>query len=242
MKLLPQIVAALLLVVGCDGKKAEECKAITDAANADLTALKAAAANRPSTTKERADAARATADAADKLVVNLGKKGPTTAELQKASGDYQAAGKVIANLARDLGDTLDGLAKMEAKIKPEAADPDRKILTADLEKVKKRCADKPAPECKKLTPLLASAAAMKQEQLEKMDGDLSAIVVKDTALAALVTTLRGSVASLAHTLRDQVDTVAEMKSLDVKAKTDALDAAMAKEAPISASLKAFCGK
>ncbi len=236
------VMAVLVVGVGCDGKKPEECKALTDAANADLTALKAAAAAKPATTKERADAARATADAADKLVVNLGKKGPTTAELQKASGDYQAAGKAIANAARDLADTLDGLGKMEAKIKPEAADPDRKILAADVEKVKKRCADKPAPECKKLTPLLANAATMKQEQLEKMDGDLSAIVVKDTALAALVTTLRGSVASLAHTLRDQVDTAAEMKSLDVKGKTGALDVAMAKEAPISASLKAFCAK
>jgi hypothetical protein len=235
-------IAVLVVGVGCDGKKAEECKAITDAANADLTALKAAAANKPSTTKERADAARATADAADKLVVNLGKKGPTTAELQKASGDYQAAGKAMAIAARDLADTLDGLAKMEAKIKPEAADPDRKILTADQDKLKKRCTDKPAPECKKLTPLLVTAATVKAEQLEKMDGDLSAIVVKDAALGSLVTTLRGSVASLAKTLRDQVDTAVEMKALDVKGKTDALDAAIAKEAPISASLKTFCAK
>src|SRR5579883_962268 len=129
-------VALVLVLPGC-GKKDEECKTISDLATKDALAIKTAAANKPAAYKDGAAAARAIADAADKLASDLSKKGPTTAELQKASGDYQALGKEISTAARDWADQLDKLASMDAKTKPEAADPDRKTLAADQDKVKK---------------------------------------------------------------------------------------------------------
>jgi hypothetical protein len=234
--------AVVLLLLGCDGKKSDECKVIGDTATADVGAIKTAAANKPTTSKDQAATARAIADAADKLAVEMGKKGPTTAELQKTSGDYQAIAKEISAAARDWADTFDKIAAMELKMKPEAADGDRKILDADQAKVKKRCAEKPAPECKALQPFLASAATMKADQLDKLEGDLGAITVKDTTLGQLVTSLRGSFAGLAKTLHDAIDTGVELKAVQAKAKTqgDAVDAAIAKEAPVTAALKAFC--
>jgi len=236
--------AAIVLLLGCDGKKGDECKVIGDTATADVAAIKTAAANKPAASKDRAAAARAIADAADKLAADMSKKGPTTAELQKTSGDYQAVAKEISAAAREWGDTLDKIASMEAKMKPEAADGDRKILENDQAKVKKRCTEKPAPECKALQPFLASAATMKAEQLDKLEGDLGSITVKDATLAPLVTSLRGSIAGLAKTLHDAIDTGVELKAVQAKAKSqsDAVDAAIAKEAAVTSKLKAFCGK
>jgi hypothetical protein len=67
--------------------------------------------------------------------------------------------------------------------------------------------------------------------------------VKDAALTPLVTTLRGSFSSLAKTLHDAVDTAVEMKPIQDKAKASsaAVDAAIAKEAAVTTSLKGFCG-
>jgi hypothetical protein len=237
-------VALVALVIGGCGKKDEECALIATTAKTDVAAIKTAAANKPTGAKDLAAAARATADASDKLASDMSKKGPSTAELQKASGDYQAVAKAISGAARDYADVLDKIAAMEAKMRPEAADPDRKTLAADQDKVKKRCAEHPAKECKALSALMPSATTMTVDQATKLDGDIGAVTVKDAALVPLVTTLRASVASLAHTLTDQVDTVAELKAMQAKAKTasDALDAAIAKEATVTTSLEGFCGK
>lgn len=235
------VAATVLVLVGC-GKKDEECKTISDVATKDVAAIKVAAANKPAGSKDLAVAVRATADAADKLAADLSKKGPSTVELQKASGDYQAVAKEMSAATREWADLLDKLAAMEAKTRPEYADPDRKTLAADQDKIKKRCAEHPSPQCKALAPFLESAAAMKPEQLEKLEGDLGAIMVKDKDLAPLALTLRGSFAALAKTMRDAVDTTIEMKPVQAKAKaaSDAFDAALAKEAALASSLKTFC--
>ena len=244
--LLAAMAAATLALGGCDGKKTDECAALTAAANKDVAALKAAAAVKPAGgAKDQAAAARATADAADKLAADLSKKGPTVAELQKASGDYQAAAKAISAAARDYADALDHVAAMDVKLRPDAADADVKSVVADRDKVKQRCAEHPAPECRSIASLTANVAtiAKKPEQVEKLEADLGAVQVKDKALVPLVATLRGSVTGLAKTLRDAADAAIEMKSMEAKAKaaSGALDAALAKEAPVTASLVTFCG-
>jgi hypothetical protein len=239
--------AAVTLALGaCDGKKADECAALTTAANKDVAALKAAAAAKPASgAKDQAAAARATADAADKLVIDLAKKGPTVAELQKASGDYQAVGKSISTAARDYADALDHVAAMDAKMRPDAADADIKALTVDREKVKQRCADHAAPECRQIMALTANVATMpkRAEPFEKLESGLAEVKLNDKALMPLVATLRGSITGVAKTLRDAGDAAIELKSMDAKAKTasGALDAALAKEPPVTAGLATFCG-
>ena len=239
--------AAVTLALGaCDGKKTDECAALLGAANKDVAALKAAAAVKPATgAKDLATATRAAADAADKLAADLSKKGPTVAELQKASGDYQAVARSIAAAARDYADALDRVAAMDAKLRPDAADADVKTVIADRDKVKQRCADHAAPECRSIAALTANVAtiAKKPEQVDKLEADLGEVKVKDKALVPLVATLRGSITGLAKTLRDAADAAIEKKSMEAKAKTasDALDAALAKEPPLTASVTAFCG-
>lgn len=243
---LATIAAATLALCACDGKKTDECAALLAAANKDVAALKAAAAVKPSTgAKDLAAATRTTADAADKLAADLSKKGPTVAELQKASGDYQAVAKAIATAAREYADALDRVAAMDAKLRPDAADAEVKALITDRDKMKQRCTDHPSPECRSLVALTSNVAtiAKKPEQVDKLEADLGEVKVKDKALVPLVATLRGSITGLAKTLRDAADAAIEKKSMESKAKTasDALDAAMAKETPVTASTTAFCG-
>ena len=143
---------AVLALTGCDGKKGEECTAMLAAATKDVAALKAAAAAKPAGgAKELPAALRAIADAADKLALGVTKKGPTTAELQKVSGDYQAVATAVSAPARDYADTVDRLAAVAPKTRPDLAEPGLKALTAAQDTVKQRCANHPVFECKAIT-------------------------------------------------------------------------------------------
>ena len=68
--------------------------------------------------------------------------------------------------------------------------------------------------------------------------------MKDAALVPLISTLRGSISSVAKTLRDVTDAAVDVASTEekIKALSGALDAALAREAPVTASLNAFCSK
>lgn len=227
------------------GKKAEECVVMLDVANKDIAALKTAAAAKPAGgPKDLAAAVRATADAADKLVIDLGKKGPTTAELQKASGDYQAVAKAVSVAARAYGDSLDDLLAVQPKARADRADPDRKSLTTAHDAVKQRCAEHPGFECKAITAVMVKVSTItdKPTDLGKLDAELGKVKMKDPALAALIDKLRGSITGLARTLTDVAAAASEMKDVEAKvaAASAAVDAALAKEAPITASLTAFC--
>jgi hypothetical protein len=238
------IATAVLSLNGC-GKKDEDCAAFLPAVTKEVATLKAAAAVAPAGgAKEKSAASVAVADAAEKFALDIAKKTPSTEELQKASGEYQALAKVIAAAARADADALDLIAALEAKTRPDAADGDVKQLNTDQDKLKKQCADHPATECKAIaTAIAGTAAATKNpDQLEKIESTLAGIKVKDATLVAMVSSVRGSITGLAKTLHDAADAVIEMKSLATKrqgTKTD-LDAALAKEAPITAGLTKFC--
>ena len=241
------VATAVLALSGCDGKKGDECIAMLAATNVDVPALKAAAAAKPASgAKELPAALRAIAGAADKLALDVSKKGPTTAEIQKASSEYQALATAVATSARDYADTLDHLAPVAAKARPELAEPGLKSLTAAHDAVKQRCANHPVFECKAITSLTESLTTNleKPEALRKLDLDLGKVKVKDATLVPLIATLRGSISSVAQTLRDVTNASVEVNATEEKIKTvsGALDAALAKEAPVTASLNAFCGK
>ncbi len=239
--------AAMVLSLGGCGKKADECTAMINVANKDTEAIKAAAATKPDAgAKDLAAATRATADAADKLAADLAKQVPTTEELQKMSGEYQAMAKAVAKAARDYAEVLDHLALLEPKVRADVADPALKSMMAAQEKVKQSCAEHPAPECKTIADMTASVMTMaeKPEQLDKLEADLGKIGVKDTTLLPQIFTLRGAINTLAKTLRDAAEAAAEIKAAETKLKAAsmALDAALTKEAPITASINAFCSK
>jgi hypothetical protein len=241
------VATAALALLGCDGKKGEECAVMLAAANTDVAALKAAVAAKPAAgAKELPAALRAIADAADKLAVDVSKKGPATAELQKASGEYQAVATAISTPARDYADSVDHLAAATAKTRPDLAEPGLKALTAAHDTVKQRCASSPVFECKAITALTESLSANKDkpEALRKLDVDLGKVKVKDKALVALIATLRSSITSVAQTLRDITDAGVDVKATEekIKAVSGALDAALAKEAPVTERLNAFCSK
>jgi hypothetical protein len=241
------VATAVLALNGCDGKKGDECTTMLAAANTDVAALKAAVAAKPAgSAKELPAALRAIADAADKLAADVSKKGPTTAELQKVSGEYQAVATAISKPARDYADTLDHLAPVVAKARPDLAEPGLKSLTAAHDAVKQRCAEHPVFECKAITGLTESLKANLEnpEALRKLDGDLGKVKVKDTALVPLIAKLRGAITGVAQTVRDVTNAAVEVKASEdkIKALSGALDAALAKEAPVTASLQAFCGK
>ncbi len=234
---------------GCGGKKDDECKAMIPVATKDIEALKAsaaaAAAKSGAGAKELSAAVVLVAESAEKLAGDISKKGPTTAELQKASSDYQAMAKAIAAAALDDADSLDRIAALEPKVRPDIADADRKTVTASQEKVKQRCTEHPAPECKAIASLSSTLTPTSiPEQLDKVEADLGKIRGRDVALGPLVTTLRGALTGLARTLRDATDAAVELKAAQAKRITTkaAVDAALAKEAGITASLAAFCSK
>jgi hypothetical protein len=174
------VATAVLALNACDGKKGDECATMLAAANTDVAALKASVAAKPAgSAKELPAALRAIADAADKLGLDVSKKGPTTPELQKASGEYQAVATAISKPARDYADALDHLAPAAAKARPDLAEPGLKSLTAAHDAVKQRCAEHPVFECKAITGLTESLTANLEnpEVLRKLDGDLGKVKV-----------------------------------------------------------------
>jgi hypothetical protein len=243
-RLAAPIAIAVLSLCAC-GNKADECTMMLGVANKDVAALKTAAATKPTGgPKDQAAAARAVADAADKLVTDLGKKGPTTTELQKASSDYQAVAKAISAAEREYADDLDDLVAAQAKAKKDRTDPDVKALTAANDAVKKKCGDHPNFDCKSIAALMANVTTIldKPTDLGKVEAELGKLKIKDKDLQALVDKLKSSVNFLAHTLADIAAAESEQKDIEAKIATAsaAVDAALAKEAPVTASITAFC--
>jgi hypothetical protein len=238
------IATAVLSLCAC-GNKAEECGVLLGVANKDVAALKTAAATKPAGgPKELAAAARATADAADKLVTDLGKKGPTTTELQKASKDYQAVATAISTAERAYADDLDDLVAVQAKARKDRTEPDVKAMTAAHDAVKKKCGDHPSFDCKAVAGLMADVTKLldKPTDLGKLEAELGKLKIKDKDLQALVDKLKSSVSFLTHTLVDIAAAESEQKDVEAKIVTAsaAVDAALAKEAPVTASITAFC--
>jgi hypothetical protein len=234
------LACASLGMGGC-GAKSRECTTLVELIDDDDQALEALEVNGKDSRKLAA-ATRGLAAVEAKLASDLGGTRFEVAEVKKVAADYQAFATETAHAADEVARTIERATELLEKVDDARPDSATKRWASAVQKVAAACEARPSPVCERSSaavravPEKVDDMALYAHALDKLAGDLRKLPTTDAALRAALDGAERQSVELAKVFAD----IAELQQ-KAKRSRAAMDAAVAKERPLSDRVNTLCG-
>jgi hypothetical protein len=227
-------------MAGC-GAKQRECSTLLELIDDDDQALEALESNGKDSQKLAA-ATRGLAAVEAKLASDLGAHRFEVADVKKVAADYQAFASETARAADEVARTIERATELLEKVDDARPDSATKRWTAAVQKVAAACQARPSPACERSSAAIRAVPekvddmALYAHALDKLAGELRKVPTTDAGLRAALDGAERQSVELAKVFAD----IAELQQ-KAKRSRAAMDAAVAKERPLSDRVNALCG-
>jgi hypothetical protein len=234
------VACAALAMTGC-GAKQRECSTLVELIDDDDQALEALEANGKDP-KRLAAATRGLAAVEAKLASDLGAARFEVAAVKRVADDYQAFATETAHAADEVARTIERASELLEKVDDSRPDSATKRWAAAVQKVTAECQARPSPACERSSaavravPEKVDDMALYGKALDKLAGELRKVPTTDAALRADLSGAERQSVELAKVFAD----IADLQQKATRSHA-AMDAAVAKERPLSDRVNSLCG-
>lgn len=226
-------------MLGC--AKQRECAALIGLVDDDDEAIKAIDLSSKDPRKI-ATSTKKLATIESKLAVDLTASTFEVKEVKQLAADYAAFARETAAASTELASVFEKAAELQDRVDESKADSVTKRWAASVQKVVARCQAHPSAACPRFAQIIKDLPSNSDDMnaygkaLDKAAGDLKKLSTSDATLNADLDAVQKSTVEMAKVFVDTADLQKKQKANAV-----AMDAAIAKEKPLTERVNAFCG-